>query len=117
MPLKRKATSEDTSVSLVLSADNLRKLTDLMDELAFRGPMQEALIMRVANCGGFDDVITRIKRRRLYKKRMSDGAAAFDERESESTSKPRGKKKGKKSARPTNRVESGNQPEAGTGGE
>ncbi len=102
---------------LALSGGTYTKLTDLMDELAFRGPMQEALVMRIANCGGFDDVITRIKRRRLYSKKMLAGAPAVDAVEGLSAARPRGKKKGKRPTRRTKPATGGGQPEDGTGGE
>jgi len=102
---------------LLISADSLRKLTDLMDELAFRGPMQEALIMRVANCGGFNEVITRIKRRRLYSKKMRDGASDSDESSAPSSPKRRLTKKARKRATARLAATHGGQQEQGTGGE
>lgn len=117
MPKKQAHTAAGHSGGIVLTQEAYAKLTDLMDELAFRGPMQEALIMRVANAGGFSDVITRIKRRRLYTKKMQGGTPAGDEGQGGQPRKPRGKKKGSKSRRPLNPADPGSPQGGDTGDE
>jgi hypothetical protein len=47
----------------------------VMDELAFRGPAEEALVMRIAKAGNVTEVMTAIKRRRIYGKKMAGKVA------------------------------------------
>lgn len=75
------------------------ELINLLDELAFRGKMQEALVVRIANKAGFTEVLERIKRRRLYTKRMGVGAPAGDDGAATNAPKARGNKKTKKRSR------------------
>lgn len=45
-------------------------MTNTMLELAYRGEMQEALMMRAAKAGGIDEVTKEISRRRMYAKKQ-----------------------------------------------
>lgn len=49
------------------------QLCDVMNELAFRGPKEEALMMRVAKAGNIAKVMAEIKRRRIYLKKHTAG--------------------------------------------
>lgn len=69
----RKAKKSDDAAPVAIPFATYMHLVNVMDELAFRGPKEEALMMRVAKAGDINEVMTLIKRRRIYGKKMSAG--------------------------------------------
>lgn len=63
---KKRAAGEGVTID----AATYHKLSNLLDELAFRGPKEEAIVMRIAKAAGFNEVMTRIKKLRIYAKKQ-----------------------------------------------
>jgi len=82
--------------SVLIPSGDYERVVALMDELAFRGPSQEALMMRVAKAAGFTEVMTAIKRRRIYTKKMQAAGASAPAQPRE----PRPKGKGRRARKP-----------------
>lgn len=65
MPTKRKA-----GEGVTLTPEKYQHAKDVMQELAFRGPKEEALVMRIAKACDFTEVMTQIKKLRIYAKKQ-----------------------------------------------
>lgn len=117
MPQKKATPNLDGQKEGYVNTAQYRAMVAVMDELSFRGPMQEALVMRIANAGGISEVITTIKRRRLYSKKMRDGAQAVADVPGVPVPPKRAKKKATRKARPTTPPAGGDQSGEGTEGE
>jgi len=81
----------------VMDAEQYAAMVETMKELAFRGEKEEAIIMRVANAGGVDEVATHIKRMRLYAKKQGMVRQSGQPVDDTEDAAPKGK--GKKKAR------------------
>jgi len=65
---KRKAIG--SGVPVAIPRENYDRMVDTMLELAYRGEMQEGLMMRAAKAGGITEVTKEIARRRMYAKKQ-----------------------------------------------
>ena len=117
MPSKQK---RNIANGVHISLEDYTNLVKTMDELAFRGPKEESLMVRVANAGGFSEVLSLIKKRRQYAKNLlaaSGNSNAGDVEQPAGNSKrkaTKGKGKGKK--RPTTSATGDQSGDGTTGG-
>jgi len=65
---KKKLAVTDAAISI--PRENYDRMVDTMLELAYRGEMQEGLMMRAAKAGGIAEVTKEIARRRMYAKKQ-----------------------------------------------
>ena len=73
MGTKKPATTTD---GVVIPLEAYQHGIAVMDELAFRGPHEEGLVMRIAKAFGMKDAMKTIIRRRMYLKKHQGGKQA-----------------------------------------